>query len=163
MKRLTVNQLRQLLRYNKRTGVFTWRVAGGRRIAAGMEAGRRNSRLYRYIGIHGRKHLAQRLAVLYVTGKWPRHVIAFRNGDPLDCRWSNLVARTQLQNHRSRRKPNRNSKVGVRGVRRASSKKIAFQARIQVDGKGQHLGTFSSVAEASLVYLIAQGLLRESE
>jgi HNH endonuclease len=54
-------------------------------------AGSVNEIGYRIVQIAGRKFLAHRIAVLYVTGKWPKKKVTFRNGDKSDCRWKNLI------------------------------------------------------------------------
>jgi len=51
---LTADHLREVLHYDLDTGVFTWRVATGRRVRVGSIAGGTTTGGYRTIGIDGR-------------------------------------------------------------------------------------------------------------
>jgi hypothetical protein len=83
---ITAEKLRRLL-----TGHFRWRVRRSNRIRVGDIAGDANHvGGARRIGIFGRSYLAHHLAVLHVTGKFPVHRVAFRNGLRSDSRWRNL-------------------------------------------------------------------------
>ena len=86
---LTAAQLHELLNYNPRTGAFHWKMSAGR-AKCGKLAGGSDNTGFRYIRIAGRLYSASRLAWLYVTGKWPKHIIICNNGDRSDLRWTNL-------------------------------------------------------------------------
>lgn len=90
-QKLTAKRLRQVLDYNPRTGVFTWKEKIGHRTAVGERAGSQESAGYRTIGIDGVRSLEHRLAVLHQTGKWPRRIVTHKNGDRSDNRWKNLI------------------------------------------------------------------------
>jgi hypothetical protein len=65
---LTAERLRKLLSYEPATGIF------------------------RKIAIDGISYIAQRLAVLHVTGQWPAKSVPRRNLDREDNRWQNICA-----------------------------------------------------------------------
>lgn len=50
-----------------------------------------NGQKRKFIEIDGIEYPAEEIAWFYVTGEWPKGRILFRNGDPLDLRWKNLV------------------------------------------------------------------------
>lgn len=72
-------------------------------------------------------------------------VVDHINGDPLDNRRCNLRICTQAENAKNVR-ASRNCKSGVLGVR--ATKHGTFQARIEVNGIGIHLGNFKTMDEA---------------
>lgn len=75
------------------------------------------------------------------------------NHDTLDNRRGNLRATTRQQNMMNRRGPNSNSRTAARGV--SPHGKKGFRARIMINGKGIHLGTFKTISEAAGVYAAA--------
>jgi len=87
---LTAERLRQLISYNKSTGVMRWRERTSNRIRVGSEAGSKRADGFRKIVIGGKSYLANRLAVLHVTGAMPANDVTFRNGNRADSRWRNL-------------------------------------------------------------------------
>lgn len=70
------------------------------------------------------------------------------NGDTLDNRRSNLREATRSENLRNGR-----AKSGYKGVSRLKFETPRpWQARIYVDGRNHHLGTFATQEEAALAY-----------
>ena len=141
---LTAERLRELLRYDPETGIFTWRTnrRGGAR--AGNIAGCKTDG---YIQIHvdGEIHRAHRLVWLYVTGKWPVLYLDHKNGSRNDNRFSNLREATKAQNNRNHR-PHPNSKSGFKGV--STDHGYGWRARCAE----QYLGFFRSPEEAAKAY-----------
>jgi len=88
---ITQARLKELLHYDPKSGVFTWKHSRSPRVRAGMVAGTRTSKGYWAIGLSecGGRITAHRLAWLYVYGEWPSYVLT-RNGDRADCRLDNL-------------------------------------------------------------------------
>ena len=145
---LTQKRLRELLSYNPRTGVFTWRVKPARRVGAGTIAGTRNGRLR--ISIDDVEYNGARLAVLWMTGKLPANVVDHINGDPNDNRWRNLRLATQSQNHGNSHM-RRDNRSGLKGAFK-QSRANTYYSKIKVDGRIIYLGSFETAAEAHIAY-----------
>ena len=79
---LTAKRLREALSYDPDTGVWTWLVPTGRRVRAGSRAGRIDGHGRWRIGLDGRYYTGSRLAFLYMTGKWPPHLVDHIDRDP---------------------------------------------------------------------------------
>ena len=111
--------LREVLTYDSETGAFTWLVdpnpSKKGRTCAGDTAGTITSSGHVLIGYKGVHYYAHRLAVFYVTGKWPKHEVDHRNGARADNRWLNLRSATVKQ-QRENATPQKRSASGVRGV-----------------------------------------------
>jgi hypothetical protein len=142
-------ELREMLDYDWRTGVFTWRIAVGR-VRPGDRAGRINRSGYLQIGVGGQRYSAHRLVWLYVYGMWPIGDIDHINGDRSDNRLKNLRPATDAQN-RANAKKQCGSSSGLKGV--CFHKKLSkWQATITVDGKTKYLGIFATEQEAHEAY-----------
>jgi len=87
---LTAKRLREILRYDPKTGSFRWKVTINSRATSSSVAGGLGRRGHRQIRIDGKLYQASRLAWLYKTGKWPKAGIRFVNGNNSDIRWTNL-------------------------------------------------------------------------
>jgi hypothetical protein len=147
---LTAAHLRRVLRYNPKTGVFTWRVKIAQWCWLGARAGTINTNGRRQIAIGGRRFLAARLAVLYVRGRWPHDEIDHRNCRKADDRWANLRETARPGNARNRF-VRRDSLSGAKGVhfRRATGR---YEAYVGKGGNCRHLGTFATKAAAARAY-----------
>lgn len=148
-----MKRLREVLDYEPTTGVFRWRVAIGRRVQAGNVAGTLHPKGYRQITIDARKYRAPRLAWFYVHGCWPKNQIDHMNGNRDDNRIENLRDVTSSENLQNQRRAYSSSTTGFLGV---STHRKKFQARIMLDGKNRHLGTFPTPEAAHVVYLAAK-------
>lgn len=87
---ITAERLRQVISYNKTTGLLRWRERTSNRIRVGSEAGSKRTDGFRKVVIDGKSYLAHLLCVLHVTGKLPDGKVIFKNDDRTDCRWRNL-------------------------------------------------------------------------
>ena len=147
-KALTANRLRKLLKYDPATGIFRWRVhRGGPTNIDGVAGGIHPPTGYRQIRIDGKLYRANRLAWLYMTGKWPKLEIGYINRNISDTRWANLRAMTPSQRGATSRRRN---KHGVRGIWITKSGK--YVAHIKVAGKKKYLGLFDTIEKASVAY-----------
>ncbi|HBZ17536.1 MAG TPA: Fis family transcriptional regulator [Pantoea sp.] len=143
----------RLLDYNQDTGVFTWNVAIGRRIKAGMKAGSISSNGYLKIKLNGKAYRAHHLAWLACKKEWPQQELDHINGDKLDNRIINLRLATRSQN---------NSNVLLRADNSSGYKGVSWQlpnrkwvARISINRKRITLGFFATKEEAAKAYRLA--------
>lgn len=150
---LTLERLRELLSYDPETGIFRWLVNSGR-VRAGAVAGGNDSDGYVQITIDYRKHLAHRLAWLYLHGEWPIEEIDHRNGVRSNNWIGNLRKATSAQNHENLTllPSNTSGRTGATWNRRSNK----WVANIRVNGVKKHLGYFNSVDEAGDAYVAAK-------
>lgn len=87
---LSAATARKLLHYDGRTGELTWNLDRGR-VKMGDEAGSVRSDGRVSVVINGKPWLAQRLIWLLHTGEHPKGRLAFRDGDPQNLRWANII------------------------------------------------------------------------
>lgn len=159
---LTASRLRELVSYDQETGEFTRIIDSYRRVArVGSNPASFSKNGYFYISLDGVRHLAHRLAWLYVYGSWPVNDIDHMNCVRTDNRISNLrdVQRhVNNQNRAGTRSDNKSS--GMTGVSwHIHSKK--WRARIWLKGKEYRVGLFDTPEEASAAYIAHKRLLHE--
>ena len=106
---LTQGRLKELVHYDKLTGIFTRLVATCNRVKKGDTAGSSNKNGYLYFSVESRRQYNHRLAFLYVEGYFPEHHVDHKNGKRDDNRWSNL-------RHVSRSCNFQNQKIGSRNT-----------------------------------------------
>lgn len=146
------DDLRSILHYAPETGVWTWIVRPAARTPMGALAGC-VSHGYLNIKYKRKGYKAHRLAWLYMTGSFPSAQIDHINGDPGDCRWSNLRIATHGQNTANSKLRSDNA-AGCKGVswHKGTGR---WSARIQVDGTRKTIGYFKSREEAHAAYVTA--------
>ena len=156
---LTAQEVRDILDYDRTTGVFTWRVKPGPRsgVNPGDVAGSIDEDGHRRIRIRRRGYFAHRLAWLYVHGEWPDGPLDHRNRRPDDNRLSNLRPASLSDNCHNRSGAQRNNRSGFWGVSR--DVRGRWRAKIKVNGKGRHLGYFPTPEAAAEAYLQAKRFL----
>jgi hypothetical protein len=115
---------------------------------AGKVAGTPNGPAHISVVLDGKHYLAHRLAWLITYGELPPGEIDHVNGDSVDNRIANLRLADRTQNARNIG-PRKNNVLGVKGVRRLRGR---FIAECTVDRKAYYLGSFATVAEASIAY-----------
>jgi hypothetical protein len=90
---ITQSELKELLHYDKDTGVFTWLVAKGGRVKPGQVAGAittsKAGKSYILIQISGKKYMAHRVACLYVYGTFPENEMDHIDGQGMNNKWVN--------------------------------------------------------------------------
>jgi hypothetical protein len=154
---LTAARLRKLLKYDPRTGRFTWRVSRGR-LVPGATAGWIAHHGYHRINIDEKSYYAARLAVLYMTGSWPRRDVDHINGNTSDNRWSNLRQATRSQNSANMSARGTGLKGVVfyppTGLLRPRPAK-PYCAYIKVNYRSIYLGRFKTAKEAHAAYMTA--------
>lgn len=145
---MTHNDLLELLHYDPCSGELRWRKARGNR-AAGAVAGSTDRHGYVYVHWRGRGVAAHRLAVFYMTGKWPPDQVDHVNRNKSDNRWSNLRLATAAENSR-----NAPARSGIyKGVTRHSNGK--WMAQIRVNNRNKYLGLHATPADAHNAYCAA--------
>lgn len=147
---ITAARLREVLHYNPKTGVFTWRVRTCNRVKVGDVAGSPHPEGYLRIQIDGRQYLAHRLSRLHTTGKWPPDEIDHLYGNKSDNRPHRLRLATRSENEHNKglRKDNTSgTKCVVWHIGRRK-----WQANIRINGRRIHLGLFANPVHAWIVY-----------
>lgn len=99
---------------------------------------------YRQITIDGKQWLFHNLIWIYMTGELPKGEVDHINHIRTDNRWDNLRDIPMAQN-RAEIRMRKDNPSGYTGVMKAKNK---WCARIQVNGKKKHLGTFNTIEEA---------------
>lgn len=143
---LTQERLKQMLRYDPETGVFT-RIRANGTAKVGDVAGTRKPDGYRAISIDGRLYQANRLAWLYMTGDWPPELVDHRDRDPSNDRWANLRAATPSQNAGNSATKIR-SISGVKGVHWNKAMR-RWCAQVKVERKIAHTSYHTSIDSAA--------------
>lgn len=87
---LDPSKVKEVLEYNKETGELTWKITRGRK-SKGESAGYVSGAGYRLIQVFGTIQSAQRIAYMIVHGKSPNSNCRFKDGNPLNLRWDNLI------------------------------------------------------------------------
>ena len=152
---ITAERLRELLSYDRETGVFLWVKRTSNRIRIGDPAGRDNGNGYVRINLDGRSYYAHRLAWLYVHGVFPTDVIDHRDGNGRNNAFDNLRAATQMQNGQNMLMSRRHGTSGYCGVS-WSKQKGRWEAHITVGYRKRNLGFYSSPEDAARAYLLAK-------
>ena len=142
---LTQRRIKELLRYNKETGFFAWKIRR-QGVTLGSKAGRVTSKGYTEIMLSGESYGAHRLAFLYVEGAFPGNEVDHVNHDRSDNRWRNLRKITRDENHRNL-SIFKNNTSGHQGVcwKKAALK---YVARIHFSGVAKHLGYYPEIEDA---------------
>jgi len=144
--KLTQDLLKELLNYNRTTGVFTWKVNRGRNAKIGNTAGSINSHGYMQIKISGKLHQSHRLAWLYEYGEFPETGLDHINHNKEDNRIENLTIKSQLQNCQNMSLSKKNTS-GVCGVtyRKDVNKWVA---QIRANKEYKFLGIYEDKEDA---------------
>jgi hypothetical protein len=154
-KTIPVARLYELMTFDAETGLLTWRpkasgpgAAHWNTVHAGKPALRSKTATGYFAGrIDGRFFFAHRVVFAMTHGHWPVQFIDHENGVRDDNRPGNLRDVSQQQNQQNRQLASTN-KSGVIGVH-WSGPHGKWRASIKVKRKAQHLGLFSTVAEAA--------------
>src|SRR6476659_34528 len=142
--KLTQKRLKQLLRYDPKTGIFIWLGPTDRTKKAGARAGCLDSLGYWIIRIDGKNYKGHRLAWLYVYGKVPKY-LDHKNRNTASCRIADLREATHDQNMQNKKSWGRSGYKGVRW------KANGWEAQI----RNVYLGRFCTPQEAHAAYCTA--------
>lgn len=134
------DQLRDILDYNKFTGLFTWKISPHRGIIVGQSAGSLDKGTgYTRIQYKRKTYLCHRLAWTYEYNKIPEnYLIDHINGQRDDNRIVNLRLCTHAENQKNR-KIQSNNVSGYKGVHwNKKRKKWRVQVQVSKDKSFTH-------------------------
>ena len=137
-------KLQELFDY--RDGQLYWKEKTHSSIDLSKPAGCIDEQGYRRIRIERKIYKAHRLIWKYHYGKDPKEFIDHIDGNRLNNNMENLREATNQQNGFNRG-PQKNNKLGIKGVRKQRNK---YVARIEINGKEKRLGAFNTIEEARL-------------
>ena len=147
---LTHEQLKEYIRYDQVTGVFTRLKSHRTNSIAVIKTCANHGSGYFSIGLFGKMYLAHRLAWCLVHGDWPKEQLDHINRDKIDNRIVNLRDATSAQNIRN---------VGVRSSNTSGFRGVGYhkesckwRAQICTNGKRICLGLYRTAEQASEVY-----------
>ena len=143
---LTQERLKKILHYDDKTGLFTWKQKQSTKISVGDNAGTIGSGGYILIKIDGKRHLAHRLAWLYVYGKNPGKCLDHINRNPLDNFISNLreVTTSENMHNCNLHKNNKSGHCGVYWNERIKR----WNAQLKKNYKTIHIGSYKTFEDA---------------
>lgn len=158
----SVERLRAILSYNPETGIFIWKVREDRLLhwnsryankQAGSVSTRNGKPTHITIQIDDVAYTAHQLAWYYMIGVWPNSEIDHKNKDPLDNRFTNLRLASPTENGWNKSKYVNNTS-GYKGAY-WDKKHNVWVAKIRVNKKLIHIGSFKSAEEAHAAYCSA--------
>jgi hypothetical protein len=145
-----LERLKELLDYDARTGIFTWKKAAANRTVVGSIAGTFTVKGYVKIQIDRRMYSAHRLAWFYFYGTWPDGIIDHINRNKKDNRIINLRVVSASQNMRNCDLRATNTS-GHKGVSYFAHRR-KWAAQIRIHGKNWVVGMFDTPEAASAAY-----------
>lgn len=145
LRGLSIDDIRAAVEYNQYTGEFRSKVVKN----SGWTRGGSNGHGYLVVRVLGKYIRANRLAFAIYYGRQPSGFVDHINGDRKDNRIENLRDANCSQSAANCiRKSGKNLPKGVH----ASTTSNKFQARLNLNGKIHHLGSFNSEDEAAHAY-----------
>ena len=148
---LTHENLKKMFFYDPETGFFS-RITPAGRPTNRPHIGTPDKDGYLRTSIKGKRYSLHRLAFFYMTGTEAKNKIDHINGQKDDNKWSNLREATSLQNAQNRLRQIKNKSLPL-GV---FAEPGGYRARIRINGRRVHLGTFKTPDEAAKAYAIAK-------
>lgn len=147
---LTQELLRNVLDYDKLSGIFVWKNTLSSAIKVGDEAGSIDKNTgYINIRVYGVLYPASQLAILWVDGYLPirdtNEIVDHNNGIRTDNTYLNLEPKTIDANNRNMALQKRNNS-GHPGIRITEAG--TYAVRISVDSKVKTLGTYTTYEKA---------------
>lgn len=159
-KRISEEELKKSLHYDRETGRFTRKIRTSNRIKAGDVAGTLTPHGYIQIHVNSIIFMAHRLAWLYVYGYLPESDLDHINRDKSDNRIENLREVSRQCNTRNTGNLITNTS-GVKGVCWFKPFK-KWIGQIVVDGKNKNLGYYNDFNDAVCARLTAEQCLNWS-
>lgn len=144
---LTRERAIEMLSYDPDTGEIRWKKRPSPVAGPGDLAGCIDSNGYVKITLDRVRTYGHRIAFLIMEG-WEPDQVDHKNLVRSDNRWENLRPATNTEQRRNTGKSKANT-TGYKGVTLENGR---YRARIKVNGKKIHLGSFSSAEEAHTAY-----------
>ena len=154
---LTQSRLKELVSYNKETGIFN-RILPVANILPGPIHAKPNKIGYTRMHVDGRLYYMHRLAWLYVYGVWPTEVDHI-DGNKANNKLSNLRDGSHAQNMQNMSKKSK-AVSGLKGAYYHPHCKM-WQAKIRYQNRTKSLGYYKTPEEANKMYLQAKSNLHE--
>lgn len=147
--RPTAHQIQEMLGYDPNTGVLTWKIRPSQCTKVGDVAGTVNSKGYVAVSVKRRNYKAHVLAVVIMTGEWPKAGVVIDHEDHVTTnnRWLNLRPVTKAKNGQNHSGPQSNSTTGVRGVFFRAGRRLPWSGGIRLNGRLRNKG-FKTKEEA---------------
>ena len=161
----SISAIGNLLDYDPKTGVFTWKpregteghVVSWNKRCAGKEAGTIRKDGYHALTIDNKRYLTHRIVWLLHYGRDPTEVDHI-NGKPSDNRIVNLREVTRTENNMNAALQS-NNKSGFHGVRR-NKQNGRWIVEIKHENRRIYLGHFDTLSEAAAARKGAERVLR---
>lgn len=155
--RLSQTQLKEVLYYSSKSGVFAWKVNRRGNARAGDIAGHSHPIGGRiFISVNGKKYPRSHLAWLYTFGVFPSHELDHIDGNCVNDKISNLRDVDHKTNLENRTRANRRATGRSSNLLGVSWKKdkSKWVANISSGRVTKHLGYFENEIDAHKAYLI---------
>lgn len=145
---ITVERVREYLHYDAFTGILTWKKKSAKNTIIGSRAGSFKASVgYRFIRFDDFECLEHRFIWFGMTGYWPseNYIIDYIDGNKINNIWTNLRLVTRTENNLNV-KARKTNQLDIRGIRLRHDGK-AYVARIMVEQKKYHVGSFKTIDE----------------
>lgn len=142
---ITQQKLKELVNYDKNTGIFTWKKRTSNRVKVGDVIGNLHNCGYIEMRVDKTRILAHRLAWLYTYGYIPQ-IIDHIDGNKQNNKICNLREATHKTNAYNS-KIRSDNKSGVRCVSWDKTRN-SWEIRLKIDGKLKHYGNYKYLDDA---------------
>lgn len=149
-RNISIEDVRQWLRYDPDTGHLWWIQRPGGKASMDAPAGTIRPDGRRQVKVCGRAFKAHRICWALHYGQWPDGDIDHANGNPSDNRVTNLRDATKTENNRNQKK-RAGCSSGLKGVTWDKQWR-KWRANIRVNKRLIRLGAFDDEYEAHLAY-----------
>lgn len=143
---LTLATVQELLNYNPKDGVFTWKVKRNNFVKKGSVAGCADTCGHIMIRINGVAYMAHMLAWFIQTGEWPEKEVDHIDRNPANNSWDNLRYATDAENAQNRSIASNNTS-GVKGVSYDHSRR-KYRGKVTFNGVEYRTKRCDTLAEA---------------
>ena len=149
---ISVERARELLDYNPKTGILTWKADRGGGIHKGDIIEGISNRGYKVVRIDGVRYQAHRLAWLIHSGTFPQGQIDHINGVKTDNRLSNIRDVSHRENTQNRAIHRKGKLTGATLDKRGNRRKC-WISQAKVNRKTVFIGMFFTKEEAHEAYM----------